>query len=51
MDINTVREIVTVVSFLIFLGILLWAFDARTAQSFRDAAELPFLDDDEERAR
>ncbi len=45
MDINVVREIVTVVCFLAFLGIVFWAYSARNKQSFDATARLP-LDDD-----
>jgi cytochrome c oxidase cbb3-type subunit 4 len=44
-DINVVREIVTVVCFVAFLGIVFWAYSARNKQSFDAAARLP-LDDD-----
>lgn len=45
MDINIVRELVTIVSFLTFVGILIWAWQRRKTKDFKDAAELPFLDD------
>lgn len=45
MDINAVREIVTVICFIAFLGIVFWAYSARNKQSFDAAARLP-LDDD-----
>lgn len=45
MDINVVREVVTVVCFLAFLGIVFWAYSGRNKQSFDAAARLP-LDDD-----
>ena len=40
-----VREVVTVVCFVAFLGIVFWAYSARNKQSFDAAARLP-LDDD-----
>jgi cytochrome c oxidase cbb3-type subunit 4 len=47
MDINTLRSLLTVVSFVAFMGILYWAFSARAAAAFREAAELPFLEDED----
>ncbi len=45
MDINTVREIVTVASFLVFVGIMLWAVSAANRQRFEEASRLPFEED------
>lgn len=45
MDINTLRAIVTVVSFITFLGIVVWAWSRRNAASFEEAARLPFGQD------
>jgi cytochrome c oxidase cbb3-type subunit 4 len=44
-DINTLREIATVVAFLTFVGIVYWACSKRNAQSFEQAARLPFEQD------
>ena len=44
MDINTLRIAVTLVSFLTFVGIILWAMDRRKNQQFQEAAELPLKD-------
>jgi cytochrome c oxidase cbb3-type subunit IV len=46
MDINTVRSIVTVVAFLTFLGIVLWAYSGARKSRFDAAALLPFDDDE-----
>ena len=46
MDINTVRTTVTVVSFLVFIGIVLWAWSARNASRFEEASQVPFNEDD-----
>ena len=46
MDINDVRIIITVVSFLIFVGIVIWAWSGKQSNSFKEAANLPFIDDD-----
>ena len=42
----------TVVSFVVFLGILAWAMSRRRREAFREASNLPFaLPDDDEAAR
>ena len=46
MDINTLRYIVTVVTFLVFIGIVAWAWSSRNATGFDEAAQLPFGQDD-----
>lgn len=46
MDINDLRSIVTVVSFITFLGILAWAFSGRRKAAFDEAAR-SLMDDDE----
>lgn len=42
MDINIMREAVTVASFGIFIGIVLWAWSSANRQRFEEAAQLPF---------
>ena len=44
-DINTLRSIATVVSFITFVGILVWAYSRRNAADFEEAARLPFEQD------
>jgi cytochrome c oxidase cbb3-type subunit 4 len=46
MDINTLRAIVTVVTFVVFIGIVIWAWSRRNQAAFDDAAQLPFRQDD-----
>jgi cytochrome c oxidase cbb3-type subunit 4 len=46
MDVNTLRSIVTVVTFLIFLGIVGWTLSKRRSADFEEAAKLPFGQDD-----
>ena len=46
MDVNTLRSIVTVVTFLVFIGIVAWAWSGRNAKGFDEAAQLPFKQDD-----
>ena len=42
MDINVLRSIVTVAGFVVFVGILLWAYTPSRRAQFDDAAQLPF---------
>jgi cytochrome c oxidase cbb3-type subunit 4 len=42
MDVNDLRALTTVLSFAVFIGILLWAFSKRNQQDFEEAARLPF---------
>jgi len=46
MDINTLRAIVTVVTFVVFIGIVTWAWSRRNQAAFDEAAQLPFRHDD-----
>lgn len=46
MDLNTLRSIVTLISFLVFIGIVLWAWSGKNRARFQEAAMLPFADDD-----
>ena len=46
MDINLIREVVTVVSFLVFVGIVLYAGWPPNARRFEEAALVPLQDDD-----
>jgi cytochrome c oxidase cbb3-type subunit IV len=45
-DMNIVRELVTVVSFLAFVGILAWVGSARNASRFEQASRIPFEEGD-----
>ena len=45
MDINDMRSAVTVVRFLVFVGIVAWAWSKRNKSDFDEAAQLPFKDD------
>lgn len=42
LDTNSLRSIVTVVSFILFVGIIVWAYSKRNAADFENAANLPF---------
>jgi cytochrome c oxidase cbb3-type subunit 4 len=46
MDINLLRSVVTVVTFVIFIGIVWWAMSRRNQDRFQEAAKLPFGQDD-----
>lgn len=46
MDINTLRIITTVVSFIVFVGILVWVWRNRNTSDFKEAANLPFKEDE-----
>jgi len=45
MDISTLRIIATVVSFTLFMAIMLWVWRNRKSEDFKEAAELPFKED------
>ncbi len=45
MDVNTLRSITTVVSLVVFLGIVWWAWSRRRSADFEQAARLPFDQD------
>ncbi|MEJ8850660.1 cbb3-type cytochrome c oxidase subunit 3 [Variovorax rhizosphaerae] len=45
MDLTTLRIMATVACFLVFLGILAWAFSRRNTERFEEAARLPFEQD------
>ncbi len=49
MDINTLRSIATVLMFVTFIGIVIWAWSRKNKASFDEAAQLPFKDDDANR--
>lgn len=41
-DINLLRSATTVLSLLVFIGIVAWAYSRRNAAAFEEAARLPF---------
>jgi cytochrome c oxidase cbb3-type subunit 4 len=45
MDINTLRILATVLSFVVFIGIMVWTFSRRNEKDFSEAANLPFEQD------
>jgi len=46
MDINDARVATTVLSLILFLGIVAWAWSSRRRGGFDEAARVPFLDAD-----
>ena len=47
MDINVLRSIVTVVAFVLFIAIVVWAYSDRSKAAFDQAARLPFEEDED----
>ena len=45
MDIGTLRGLGTLLVFVAFIGIVLWAYSNKRKSSFDEAANLPFADD------
>ena len=43
-DVNDFRTLVTVLSFIVFAGIVFWAYSSRQKARFDEAANLPFVD-------
>lgn len=48
MDINSLRGIATVLAFVAFIAIVIWAYSKKQKGNFEEAANLPFADDDDE---
>lgn len=46
MDLNDLRVLITVLSFIVFAGIVYWAYSSRQSARFIEAANLPFVDSD-----
>jgi cytochrome c oxidase cbb3-type subunit IV len=46
MDINDLRVVATVLSFVVFLGIVAWAYSRKRKRDFDEAAQLPFRGED-----
>jgi cytochrome c oxidase cbb3-type subunit 4 len=45
MDIGMIRGLGTLLVFVAFIGVVLWAYSSRRKKGFDDAANLPFADD------
>jgi cytochrome c oxidase cbb3-type subunit 4 len=48
MDLNTARSLITLVSLLLFIGIVVWAWQRPRQKAFDAAAALPFQGEDNE---
>ena len=48
MDAGTLGSVMTVVSFVLFVAIVWWAFHRGNKNKFEDAANLPFREDAED---
>ena len=46
MEIGTLRGLGTILVFVAFIGVVLWAYSSKRKQSFDEAANLPFADDE-----
>ena len=51
MELNDLRTLLTLLSFLVFAGIVFWAYSGRQKERFDEAANLPFIDDDIDTSR
>lgn len=45
LDINTLRSLVTGFGFILFIGIMVWAYQPARKDAFDEAAQLPFAND------
>jgi cytochrome c oxidase cbb3-type subunit 4 len=45
-DINVWRSIITLLSLVLFLGLMVWTWNRKRQSAFDEAAQLPFLDDE-----
>lgn len=45
MDINLLRSITMIAGLVAFIGIMVWAWSAKNAEAFEEAAKLPFDQD------
>ena len=45
MDINTLRILATIISFIVFVGILVWSWSNLNTSDLKDEANLPFKED------
>ena len=45
-DINVWRSIITLLSLVLFIGLMVWTWNRKRQSAFDEAAQLPFLDDE-----
>ena len=43
LDVNTLRTVMTVLAFIVFAGIWVWAWSGQRQQDFSEAAQAPFV--------
>ena len=46
MELNELRTLITLLSFIVFAGIFFWAYSGKQKARFDEAANLPFIDDE-----
>lgn len=46
MDLNELRSLYTVLAFVSFVGIVLWAYSGKRKARFEEAGRLPMMEDD-----
>jgi cytochrome c oxidase cbb3-type subunit 4 len=46
MDINTLRGLATLFVMIAFIGVCLWAYSSKRKNAFKEAANLPFAEDE-----
>ena len=51
MDIGTLRGLGTILVFVAFICVVLWAYNSKRKKSFDEAANLPFADEPHEQKR
>lgn len=44
-DINTVRGLITLALFILFIWLVIWAYSKKRVKTFNEAANLPFADE------
>lgn len=47
-DVNFLRGVSTVLVFLSFIGVCLWAYSSKRKQALEDAANIPFADEQQD---
>ncbi|AHL75168.1 cytochrome oxidase [Stutzerimonas stutzeri] len=51
MEIGTLRGLGTILVFVAFVGLVLWAYSSKRKKSFDEAANLPFADEPDTKKR
>jgi cytochrome c oxidase cbb3-type subunit 4 len=50
MDMNDLRSLMTVISLVTFIGIVVWAYSRKNKGRFDEAANVPFVEEDDRHA-